>query len=232
MDGRPVGSNPDLKIVASKPKTGATPCHNALTLRVLYTLHLNNIDTSIQAGAEVMSLADLCPPFYPAKNSNLFQHYFGIEFNVDDQTFVQPISPFEFTRCYDLTDNLTYKLSHPKFIYSAENGIPSRTSAWLFDHCLERLLDIRNANCQIFDPSHYAAPAALCQVFVSGTIGACLPNTDTWRQAYGDDEEMCLLRDMIMNPSKVIKVNLDKVQSSYRGPLCHKSLQITMLLQY
>ena len=86
--GRPVGSNPDLKIVASEPKTGATPCHNALTLRVLYTLDLSNIDTSVRAGAEVMSLANLCPPFYPAKNPNIFQHDFGIEFNVDDRTFV------------------------------------------------------------------------------------------------------------------------------------------------
>ena len=44
-------------------------------------------------------------------------------------------------------------------------------------------------------------------------------NTNTWKRGYDDNLEMCLLGKMIDMMSKVIKKNLLKVDSNYRGIL-------------
>ena len=59
----------------------------------------------------------------------------------------------------------------------------------------------------------------MSQTFTNGAISARLPNANAWKRGYDDDPEMCLLRKMITMMSKVIKKNLLKVSSNYRGPL-------------
>ena len=93
-----------------------------------------------------------------------------------------------------------YKLSKPEYVFSTDAGIPARTSIWLCGHIFDRLCELWDANCQVFDPSEFAAPAALCQAFVSGAIGARLPNNDMWKDVYGKNAKVCLIRDMIMSP--------------------------------
>jgi hypothetical protein len=43
--------------------------------------------------------------------------------------FVRPISPFEFAKCFNLTDTLTYRLSHASNLYSLDCAVPAHTSA-------------------------------------------------------------------------------------------------------
>ena len=97
-------------------------------------------------------------------------------------------------------------------MFSADAGIPARISIWLCGHISDHLCEceLRDANCQVFDPSEFAALAALCQAFVSGAIGARLPNLMMWRDAYDKDEEMCHLREMIISPSTITKAKLAK----------------------
>ncbi len=45
-----------------------------------YFLHHAQDNPSIVAGSAVIGIDGLCPPFNPTNNSNLFGHYFGIEF--------------------------------------------------------------------------------------------------------------------------------------------------------
>ena len=71
------------------------------------------------------------PPFRDTVNANLFGQYFGIEFHIDDRSYVQPISAFEFTRTFSLIDDLTYKLSKPEHVFSADAVVPVRTSICL-----------------------------------------------------------------------------------------------------
>ena len=56
--------------------------------------------------------------------------------------------------------------------------------------------------------------------FINGAIGTQLPNTNAWKRGYDDDPEICLLREMITMPLKMIKENLLEVNSNYCGPLC------------
>ena len=160
------------------------------------------------------------PMFCAGKNGNLSRHYFGIEFKLDDHVYVQLIPPFEFIQCFGLTNDLTYRLFQLEFKFSFDAGIPVRTYVWILDHINEHLEQLWDANCQVFNPSHYALPASLCQSFVNDAIGDWLPNASAWKRGYVDDPEMCLLREMSTMSSKVIKDNLLKVNSNYRGLLC------------
>ena len=91
------------------------------------------------------------------------------------------MSPFEFTWAFSLIDDLTYQLSKPEHVFSADAVIPARTFILLCRHISDRLCEFCDTNCQIFDPSEFATPAALCQAFMSGRIVAQLPNTAMWR---------------------------------------------------
>ena len=104
------------------------------------------------------------------------------------------------------------------------NKEAARTSIWLCGHISDQLCELRDTNCQVFDPSEFAVSAALCQAFVSGAIRARLPNATMRRDAYDQDEEMCHLRKMIISPPNITHANLDKVDFNYRGPLKNLAL--------
>ncbi len=114
----------------------------------------------------------------------MFRHHFGIEFTYEGHTYVRTISPFKFARCYNLEDEITYKISHQSNIFCLDAAIPGRTSAHIFDQLLTRLVSIRDANCSIFSPNQYAAPAACAQAFLNGAVGIRLPDKAQWVEAY------------------------------------------------
>ena len=75
-------------MTVSEPKAGGTATVSRPTRTVLYNLHRGDSDSSILVGSAVMSLNGLCPAFCAEKNSNLFGHYYGMEFKVGDQVYV------------------------------------------------------------------------------------------------------------------------------------------------
>eukprot|EP00956_Cyclotella_meneghiniana_P021824 scaffold40342_cov40-Cyclotella_meneghiniana.AAC.1 len=125
------------------------------TPNVLYCLHNQDQDGSIQAGSEVVSLAHLSPPLCLEHTGNLFGNYYGVKFRCDNDTFVRAISPFKFTRLFELSDDLTYHLSHLAHQPLLEHGMPCRTSSFVFNICHDKLCAIREANVQLFDPSNH-----------------------------------------------------------------------------
>jgi hypothetical protein len=177
------------------------------------------VDDSIQYGAQVMSCDDLCPPFSSVSNTNFFQHHFGLEFKCDGDSYVRPISSFEFARCFNLSDDLTYRLSHQSNNYCLDASIPALTSRHLMDQCHERLLQIRDANLQIFEPHHIHAPAALANVFVNGAVGARLPDVAAWKAAYAADPMTSHILRLVSNPGLITNESLQKVHHSLRMPL-------------
>lgn len=100
-----------------------------------YCLHHHGSDTSIQCGSEVVSINHLHPPFAAGSANILFGHYFGVEYRCDDDSFVRPISPFEFTRCFNLTNDLTYRLSHKSNKFYMDAAIPAFTSVFILQCC-------------------------------------------------------------------------------------------------
>jgi hypothetical protein len=102
-----------------------------------YFLHSVNSDATILNDAAVLSPDSLCLPFDGSSTTNLFRCHFGVEYHNNGHTFVCAISPFEFTSCFGLMDNLRYSLSQPGNWFALDAGIPSLTSAWIFDHILK-----------------------------------------------------------------------------------------------
>jgi hypothetical protein len=154
------------------------PIRSNDTARVLvrYHLHCPNADTLVTIGSEVVSIDGLCPVFNACPTNNIFQHYFGTEFHHDNHTYIRAISSYEFVRCFGFIDQLTYRLSHPTYLYAMDAAMPGRTSAWLFEQAHSHLSYIRDANSEIFLPNQFAAPAATIQAFVNGAIGVRLPS--------------------------------------------------------
>jgi hypothetical protein len=76
-----------------------------------------------------------------------------------------PSPLFEFACCFNLDDDITYKPSHQSNTFCLDAAIPGRTSAHIFDQLLSWLVRIRDANCLIFSPNQYTAPAACAQAF-------------------------------------------------------------------
>ncbi len=120
-------------------------------LQPLYYLHLQGSDTTILNGAAVLSHDSLCPPFNGSSTTNIFKCHFGIKFHDDDHTYVQPFSPFEFTLCFGFIDQLQYRLSQHGNWFALDAGIPALTSAWVFDHILDRLLSIPDSTTEILN---------------------------------------------------------------------------------
>ena len=184
-----------------------------------YQLHRDADNPSIFAGSQVYSVDDICPPFNASGTANLFHHYFGVEYPCDGHTFVRPISPFEFASCFRLCDELTYRLSHSHYEFYLDSGIPALTSLWIFDCIYHHLSHLRDANCEIFDPSQHAAPAAPCHAFLNGAVGTKLPDTSRWKQAYADDPECVTITRLVNNPSTICKATLEAVHHKLRQPL-------------
>jgi hypothetical protein len=110
---------PSASILASLP----------VGLKPIYFLHARDSDKSTIAGTAVLSLDSLCPPLNSSPNSNIFRSCFGIEFHAADHTHVRAISPFEFTLCFGLNDQLRYRLTQHINWYALDGGIPALTSA-------------------------------------------------------------------------------------------------------
>ena len=189
-------------------------------------LHGHHSDASMLAGAAVVSSDGLCPPFDASPNKNMFQHLFGIKFHYENHSHVHGISPFEFSRCFGFSNDLTYWLSQPVNKFCLDAAVPGRTSEWLFDQVHAHLTFIRDSNCEIFRPNQFAAPAATIQAFVNGAIGARLPSHTRWVEAYAADAECCMIRDLIVNLRKICKESLKNVHYSYRHPI-RQSLIVT-----
>ena len=69
----------------------------------------------------------------------------------------------------------------------------------------------------------FAAPAAMIQTLINGTICTCLPLWERWVQTYASDPVLCAGWDLALNPSKVTFHALSKVNHNYCRPL-RKSL--------
>ena len=120
----------DVKFTATLPPS--TFIHSP-GVAIKYFLHGCHSDESMLAGAAVISSDGLCPPFDASPNKNLFQHLFGIEFNYENHSRIQGISPFEFACCFGFIDDLTFRLSQPANKFGLDAAVPACTSAWLFD---------------------------------------------------------------------------------------------------
>ena len=151
----------------------------------------------------------LSPPFAPDENVNLFGHYFGVELQHDGHTYIRGISSFEFASCHRLFDELTYKLTHPSnFTFCLDAAVFGRTSAWVFEQKVEHCHHICNANCELFKPHQYAAPAACAQAFLNGAIGIRLLDAAQWVDAYRDNPEMSSIIEFVSNPGTITNKGL------------------------
>jgi hypothetical protein len=142
-----------------------------LGMDVLYYLHLHTQNPSSVIGAAVINIDHLCPPFIPDKTPNIFGHHFGIIFLHNGQTYVCPITPFEFVLCHCLGDEITYKLSHPSNTFCLDATAPGVTSAWIIDKIHFFCSHIRVQNCKLFEPCQYTAPAACALAFLNNAVG-------------------------------------------------------------
>jgi hypothetical protein len=200
---------PSASVLASLP----------VKLKPIYFLHARDSDHSIIAGAAILSLDSLCPPFDGSLNSNIFRSCFGIKFHAEDHTHIHVKSPFKFTLCFGLTHQLRYCLSQHVNWYVLVGGIPTLTLAWIFDHILKQLELICDSNTQIFPPKQFAAPAAHFQAFVSGVIATCLSDQARWIQAIVSDAKLLKIRFIVNNPSTLKNKALAEINYNYHAAL-------------
>jgi hypothetical protein len=212
---------------ASTPSDAQHASSDAGT-RVKYYLHRHDDNPSNLVGSAILSDIDLCPPFNPITNTTVFGHYFGIEFMHDGHTYVPAISPFEFVTCFCLTDELTYTLSHPSNTFCLDAAIPAHSSAQIFEVLLNRCIQIRSSNFEIFEPNQFAAPAACIQTFLNGAVGVRLPSPEQWAQAYLDDPETSAIIRFVQNPCTISNKSLEeaKLNANYRAALCQSQIAL------
>jgi hypothetical protein len=102
------GSTPALRVtLPSSSILGSMFCG----VSPAYFLHLVNSDATILNDAAILSPHSLCSAFDGSSTTNLFKCHFRVEFHDKEHTYVCAISPFEFTSCFGLMDNLQYRLS-------------------------------------------------------------------------------------------------------------------------
>ena len=206
-----------LRVVEPKPADSSA---TGRFIRILYFLQLRESGPPTLDGSSVLSTEGLCPPLGSDGNSNLFGRLFGIQFHAEGHTYVRALSSFEFVRSFRLSDDLTYRLSHPTNLATMDAAIPGMTSAWLMDLLHARLHAIRESNCEIIDTSH-AAPAAAVQAYVSGAIGVRLPDKERWTKAYHEDDELRKVFTFAQNPSTISNSSLRdaNINFNYREAL-------------
>ncbi len=73
------------KMTITSPKS-TPPNPGAVTLK--YHIHRAGSDETVLAGLDVISVDGLCPAFNACPNSNIFQTYFGVEFNYDGHSYI------------------------------------------------------------------------------------------------------------------------------------------------
>jgi hypothetical protein len=169
---------------------------------ILYHLHRDNSDSLILAGSSVLSHGSLCPPNESCPNQNLFQYYFGIQYDHDGSSYVRGISTYEFAQWFGLLDQIQYCMSHKKHRFALDVSMPGCSLAWLFKQIHLHLINIRDANSEVFSPNQFAAPVATIQTLINGDICSCLPSCKQWVKAY-----------------KICNKSLSKVNHNYCMPL-------------
>jgi len=87
-------------------------------------------------------------------------------------------------------------------------AIPGRTSARVFEQIVERCHCIHDANCKLFEPRQYAAPAACAQAFLNGAIGVRLPDAAQWVDTYRNDPKMSSIIGFVSNPGTITNKGL------------------------
>jgi hypothetical protein len=213
-------------IASDPPSSSNAAAGNGISLK--YCLHHIDANPTIQPGSYIVGTEGLCPRFKPCNNSNLFRHHFGIKFHHEGHNYVRAISPFEFARCFHLDNDITYKLSHPSYIFCLDAAIPGCTSAHIFDQVLSRLVCIRNVNCSIFSPSQYTAPAACAQAFLNGAVGIKLPDKDQWVEAYSHDPIMRSILGFVECPGTISNKALEAfgINYNYCAALWHSHIAV------
>jgi hypothetical protein len=98
-------------------------------VRVKYYLYRRDDNPANLVGATVVSTDGHCPPFNPVANTNIFGHYFRIEYICDGSTYVRAILPFKFVSCFRLSDKLTYTLSQPANAFCLDAAVQHDFSA-------------------------------------------------------------------------------------------------------
>ena len=186
---------------------------------VQYHLHCHDQDASILAGSAVHSCESMCPPFESCPNRIFFQQFFGIEFHHDGHTYVRALSTYEFSCCFGLIDDIQYRLSHERYKFGLDAAMPGRTSSWIFDQVHTHLVYLRDANSKIFLPNQFAAPAATIETLVNGAILTHLPSWERWAQSYANESKLCIVHDLVLNPSKITNKSLANINHNYCGPL-------------
>ena len=129
-------------------------------VKLAYSLRRAGGSASMTAGSMVLHASSLCPPLEWCEHQNIFQNLFGVGFNFDGHTYVRPILSFEFARCFNLSDNIQYRLSHADYRFALDASMPALTSWWLFTQINETLELLRAFNTEIFTPNQGPAPAA------------------------------------------------------------------------
>jgi hypothetical protein len=61
---------------------------------------------------------------------------------------------------------------------------------------------------------------------VNGAIGVWLPSHEKWTQVYSDDKDMSIIRELILDPSKINTATLNTVNYNFRAPLCQSLIFI------
>ena len=94
----------------------------------------------------------------------------------------------------------------------------------MFEQIVERCHCTRDANCELFEPRQYAAPAACAHAFLNGAIGVRLPDAAQWVNAYRDDPEMSFIIGFVSNPGTITNKGLvdANLNANYRSAL-HQS---------
>ena len=147
---------------------------------------------------------------------------------------VHQVSSFEHVSMFGYTENMTQKLAKKKNWRLMADGIPTNSLAAIVNCIFEILLLLRKYSVDVFNPStpdfkldapeactHSRQPSSSSSLSFSSAIGAVLPNTQTWKQAYVADPKCRIIMDLITNPFLVVKVKLAKINSSYHGTLHH-----------
>ncbi len=153
-------------------------------VNTLYYFHRWDDNRSNPVSSAVISVDGICRSFTPIANINIFCHYFGIEFWHSWHTYVHTISPFKFVPCFCLSEEITYKLSHPSNAFCMDASVLALTSVHVFKHILECCLKTWSLNFENFQLNQYAAPAACVQAFLNGSIGVHLPVPKQWADTY------------------------------------------------
>jgi hypothetical protein len=145
---------------------------------IKYSIHCPDSNDTVLVGSEVISVDGLCPAFNACPNSNIFQTYFRLEFKYEGHLYIRAILSYEFVRCFNFIDQLTYRLSQPPYKFCVDAAMPAHMSEWLFKQIHAHLVYLQDANSELFLPNQFTAPAATIQAFVNGAIGIRLPSKD------------------------------------------------------